>query len=184
MQRNLPPFRADHVGSLLRPPQLKEARAGRASGAIPAEALRAVEDRSIQDLIAKQEAVGLQSITDGEFRRAWWHLDFLERLEGVESYEAAQGIQFKGGQTKPRALRVTGKIGFTGHPFLEHFQFVKRNTKRTAKMTIPSPSVVHYRGGRASISTSVYPTLDAFYHDLGQAYKAAVTAFGDRKSVV
>jgi len=179
MQRNLPPFRADHVGSLLRPQELKEARSKRASDAISEEELSAVEDRCIQDVIAKEEAVGLQSITDGEFRRAWWHLDFLEGLHGVERYEADQGIQFKGGQTKPRALRVTGKIGYISHPFLDHFRFVKRNTTKTAKMTIPSPTVLHYRGGRKSISTSVYPTLDAFYHDLGQAYKTAVTAFGD-----
>ena len=178
MQRNLPPFRADHVGSLLRPQELKEARAKQASRAISAEELRAVEDRCIKALIAKEEAAGLQSITDGEFRRAFWHFDFLERLEGVESYEGGQGIQFKGGQTKARGLKVHGKIGFRGHPFLEHFKFVKANTSKTAKMTIPSPSVLHFRGGRKAVSTSVYPTMDAFYRDLGQAYKEAVAAFG------
>ena len=178
MQRNLPPFRADHVGSLLRPQELKEARAKQASRAISAEELRAVEDRCIKALIAKEEAAGLQSITDGEFRRAFWHFDFLERLEGVESYEGGQGIQFKGGQTKARGMKVHGKIGFRGHPFLEHFKFVKANTSKTAKMTIPSPSVLHYRGGRKAVSTSVYPTMDAFYRDLGQAYKEAVAAFG------
>ena len=178
MPRNLPPFRADHVGSLLRPHELKEARSKRASGAISAEELRATEDRSIKALVAREEAAGLESITDGEFRRAWWHLDFLERLQGVEEYEADHGIQFKGGQTKARALKVTGKIGYAGHPFLDHFRFLQANTSKTAKMTIPSPSVLHYRGGRTAISTAVYPTLDPFFDDLGQAYKAAVTAFG------
>jgi 5-methyltetrahydropteroyltriglutamate--homocysteine methyltransferase len=179
MLRKLPPFRADHVGSLLRPPELKEARARRANGVLTAEQLKAVEDRCIKELIAKQEAAGLQSITDGELRRAWWHLDFLERLDGVEEYEAERGIQFKGGQTKPRALKVTGKLGFSGHPFIDHFKFVKANTARTAKMTIPSPSVLHYRGGSKAISSAVYPALDAFYHDLGEAYKKAVAAFGE-----
>src|ERR1035438_1328964 len=108
--RTDPPFRADHVGSLLRPPELKEARAKRASGAMTTEELRAVEDRSIKDAIAKQEAAGLESVTDGEFRRAWWHLDFLEGLEGVEGYQAAHGIAFQGGETKPRAVRAVGKI--------------------------------------------------------------------------
>ena len=110
MQRKLPPFRADHVGSLLRPQELKEARAKRASGAISADELRAVEDRCIRDLIAKEEAAGLQSITDGEFRRAFWHLDFLEGMGGVEGYEGGPGIQFKGGQTKARGLKVHSKV--------------------------------------------------------------------------
>jgi 5-methyltetrahydropteroyltriglutamate--homocysteine methyltransferase len=179
MQRNLQPFRADHVGSLLRPQELKDARAKLAAGAISREELRAVEDRFIQDLIAKEEAVGLQSITDGELRRSFWHLDFLEGLEGVEGYEADQGIQFKGGQTKARALRVRGKVGFRGHSFLEHFKFVRDHTSKTAKITIPSPSVLHYRGGRKAVSTSVYPNMDGFYHDVGQAYKRALMAFGE-----
>ena len=176
--RTDPPFRADHVGSLLRPPELKEARAKRASGAITAEELRAVEDRSIKDAIAKQEAVGLESVTDGEFRRAWWHLDFLEGLEGVEGYHAAHGIAFQGGETKPRAVRAVGKIRFNGHPFIDHYKFVRANTKKTAKMTIPSPSVLYHRGGRAAINPAVYPNLPDVFHDLGEAYKATVTAFG------
>jgi len=178
MLRSLPPFRADQVGSLLRPQELKEARAKREKGAITAEELKAVEDRCIKDLIAKEEAVGLQGITDGEFRRSFWHLDFLERLKGVEGYDAEQGITFQEGKTKAKGLRVTGKLDFTEHPFIDHFKFLQANTSRTPKMTIPSPSVLHYRGGRTAVTEQVYPVIDEFYHDLGQAYKKAVAAFG------
>ena len=103
----------------------------------------------------------------------------MERLDGVESYEAEQGIQFKGIQTKAHGLRVKGKIGFTGHPMLDHFRFVKSATKQTPKMTIPSPSVLHFRGGRKAIDPKIYPTMEEFYVDLGQAYRKAVRAFAD-----
>jgi 5-methyltetrahydropteroyltriglutamate--homocysteine methyltransferase len=182
VQRNKPPFRADHVGSLLRTAPVKAARAKRLAGEIDAQALHAVEDAEIAKLIAKQESIGLRAATDGEFRRAMWHFDFLERLVGVESFQAEHGIQFQGGiETQPKGLRVTGKIGFSGHPMLEHFRFVAEHVKPgvTAKMTIPSPSVLHFRGGRRAVSSSVYPDMKDFYRDLGNAYAAAVKAFAD-----
>lgn len=179
MMRTKPPFRADHVGSLLRSAALLEARAKREKGAIEPAAFKAIEDAEVKKVIAKQEAVGLESITDGEYRRAFWHFDFLEQLDGVESYVAEQGIQFKGIQTKPKGLRVVGKIGFSGHPMIEHWKFVAANTKKTAKMTIPSPSVLHFRGGRKAVNEKIYPTMDEFYRDLGNAYRKAVKAFAD-----
>ncbi len=179
MLRTTPPFRADHVGSLLRPPQLKEARAKRERGEISAEELKAIEDRSILDAIAKQEAVGLRGVTDGEFRREFWHLDFLAGLDGVESFHAESGIKFRAAETKPKGVRVVGKVGFLTHPMLEHFQFLRDHTRATPKMTIPSPSVIHFRGGRKAIPESIYPSLDEFFRDLGIAYRKAVRAFAD-----
>jgi len=177
MKRTKPPFRADHVGSLLRTTAVKDARAKRQNGALTATQLAAVEDAEIVKIIRKQEECGLKLVTDGEYRRAWWHFDFLEGLDGVEGYEAEHGIQFAGVETKARGVKVTGKVGFSNHPFLEHFKFVKEHTKVTAKMTIPSPSVLHFRGGRKGISKTVYPELDAFFDDLARAYKDAVAGF-------
>lgn len=167
------------MGSLLRPPELREARARRERGEIGADELKAVEDRAIEAVIAKQESVGLRGVTDGEFRREFWHIDFLAGLDGVESFTAERGIQFKGGETKPTGLRVTAKIGFSGHPMIEHFRFLKAHTKATAKMTIPSPSVLHFRGGRKAVPESIYKTMDGFYRDLGAAYRKTVRAFAD-----
>jgi 5-methyltetrahydropteroyltriglutamate--homocysteine methyltransferase len=169
MWRATPPFRADHVGSLLRPPYLKDARARRERGEITAPQLKEVEDRAIREVIGKEESVGLQGITDGEFRRAYWHLDFLEEISGVELYQAGQSIQFQGGQANVKGIRVTSKIRSGLHPMVEHFRFLKAHTGKTAKVTIPSPSVLHYRGGRKAVSESVYPTMEEFYHDLGAA---------------
>jgi 5-methyltetrahydropteroyltriglutamate--homocysteine methyltransferase len=177
MLRNNPPFRADHVGSLLRPAELKEARTRYQNAEITAGQLKETEDRSIEALIAKQAATGLRSATDGEFRRAMWHFDFLERLEGCEPFTPEQGIAFKGVATKAKGVRVVGKVGFRGHPMIEHFRFLREHTRATPKMTIPSPSVLHFRGGRKAISTAVYPELGDFYTDLGQAYNQAVNAF-------
>lgn len=178
MQRQKPPFRADHVGSLLRPQALKEARAQRKDGKITAEQLKAAEDKAIEAVIKKQQDIGLQSITDGEFRRSWWHFDFLGGLDGVEYYTSAEkGIQFSGVQTRAEGVRVTGKIGYSGHPMVDHFKFLKAHTKATPKMTIPSPSVLHFRSGRNAISKDIYPNLDDFFKDLGQAYKKAVQDF-------
>jgi 5-methyltetrahydropteroyltriglutamate--homocysteine methyltransferase len=175
MRRTEPPFRADHVGSLLRPRALKEVRSGDDKAG-----LKEVEDREIQRIIARQESLGLQAVTDGEFRRAMWHFDFLEGLDGVESFHADHGIAFKGGiETQAKGLRVTGKLGFSGHPMLDHFRFVKDHAKVTPKMTIPSPSVLHFRGGRRAVDQSVYPDMNAFYRDLGDAYNQAVRAFAD-----
>ena len=179
MMRNIPPFRADHVGSLLRPQELREARAKHGRGEIKAEQLKTMEDRAIQGVIAKQETVGLKGVTDGEYRREFWHIDFLAGLDGVESFSGDHGIRFKGGETKPIGLRVTGKIGFSGHPMIEHFKFLKQHTKNTPKMTIPSPSVLHFRGGRKAVPESVYRTMDEFYRDLGATYRKTVRAFAD-----
>jgi 5-methyltetrahydropteroyltriglutamate--homocysteine methyltransferase len=176
--RNHPPFRADHVGSLLRPAAVKEARARHERGAISAAHLRAVEDTAIEHAIARQGEIGLRSATDGEFRRAMWHFDFLEQLDGVESFRSDHGIAFKGGiETQAKGLRVTGKIGFSTHPMVDHFRFLRERTKAVPKMTIPSPSVLHFRGGRRAVSAEVYPEMEEFYRDLGLAYRGAVQAF-------
>ena len=178
-QRTTPPFRADHVGSLLRPAALKEARERRVKGEITAAALRAVEDREIEGVIKKQEAVGLQSITDGEFRRSWWHLDFLWGLDGVERHVMETGIAFAGVTTRNEGLRVTGELDFSGHPMLDHFKFLEAQTTRTPKMTIPAPSAIYGRPVPTPIDRTVYPRLDAFFEDLGRAYRKAVRAFAD-----
>lgn len=178
MTRCSPPFRADHVGSLLRPASLKEARARRTRGEISAGDLRAAEDAAIEHIIARQAEIGLRSATDGEFRRAMWHFDFLEHLDGVESFRADRGIAFQGGvETQPKGLRVTGKVGFTSHPMVEHFRFLRDHTRATPKMTIPSPSVLHFRGGRRAVSADVYPEMEEFYRDLSLAYRDAIRAF-------
>jgi 5-methyltetrahydropteroyltriglutamate--homocysteine methyltransferase len=178
-QRTKPPFRADHVGSLLRPTALRDARQGRAKGEITADALKVVEDHAIEDIIKKQEAVGLQAISDGEFRRSWWHLDFLWGLDGVERHVMDTGIAFAAVTTRNEGVRVTGKIGFTGHPMLEHFKFLKAHTGRTPKMTIPAPSALYGRPVLTPIDKAIYPDLDTFFADLGQAYRKAVRAFAD-----
>ena len=179
MQRTKPPFRADHVGSLLRPAALKEARARYARGEIDAGALAAVEDGAIATIIKKQEAIGLKSVTDGEFRRSWWHLDFLWGLAGTERYAMDQGITFAGVTTRAEGVRVVGKLDFTGHPMIEHFKFVQARSKQIAKMTLPAPSAMYGRVGRGPISEAAYPRLDAFFADLGAAYRKAVRAFAD-----
>ncbi|MGA0597593.1 5-methyltetrahydropteroyltriglutamate--homocysteine S-methyltransferase [Enterovirga sp. CN4-39] len=179
MMRQRPPYRADMVGSLLRPARLKEAREKHGAGKIDQAALTAIEDEEIRKVIRKQEEVGLQAVTDGEFRRAFWHYDFLEHLDGVQGVWLDQGVQFKGIQLTPKGLRVVGKIGFTSHPMIEHFRFVKENTTRTPKMTIPGPSMLHYRSGRQMINAGLYPDMDEYYADLGAAYAKAVKAFYD-----
>src|ERR1700746_2143692 len=179
MQRSTPPFRADHVGSLLRPAAIKAAREQRARNEITAAALRAIEEREIEKAIAKQQQIGLKLATDGEFRRAWWHFDFFRGLEGVTFYTTDHGIQFHGVQTKAETIKIGGKIGFAGHPMLDHFKFLKAHTREAAKMTIPAPSTLHFRQGRAAISKEVYPALDAFFDDLASAYRAAIRAFYD-----
>jgi 5-methyltetrahydropteroyltriglutamate--homocysteine methyltransferase len=180
MQRTTPPFRADHVGSLLRPAPLKDARAKREKGEISAAQLREIEDREIAQVIKRQQDIGLQSITDGEFRRAFWNYDFLGELDGVEAYLGERKIKFQGPQPKPMMLRVTGKLGsFSGHPMLEHFRFVQQHASGTPKMTIPSPTSLHFRYGRDAVPASIYPAMDDFYRDLGQAYRKAVRAFAD-----
>ena len=179
MQRTKPPFRADHVGSLLRPAALKAAREKFAKGEIGAAELKAVEDREIERVIKRQEDVGLNSITDGEFRRSWWHLDFLWGLDGVEKHVMDSGIAFAAMATRNEGVKVTGKLGSKHHPMVEHFKFVAAHTKRTPKITIPSPSALYGRPLRTPIDAKVYPTTDQFFADLGQAYKQAVRQFAD-----
>src|SRR5271155_2821372 len=173
-QRTKAPLRADHVGSLLRPAALKAAREKRAKGELTAAELKVVEDREIKDVIKKQEAAGLQSITDGEFRRSWWHLDFLWGLDGVERHVMDTGIAFAAVTTRNEGVKVTGKIGFSSHAMIEHFKFLKANTARAPKMTIPSPSALYGRPGPTPVDKAVYPSLDKLFDDLGQAYKKAV----------
>jgi len=180
MQRTTPPFRADHVGSLLRSAALKEARGKRERGEIDAAALEAIEDREILALIGKQEAVGLRSVTDGEYRRASWQTDFLVGLDGVESYYGERSFKFQGPQPRPILLRINKKLGgYVPHPMIGHFRFVQANTRATAKMTIPSPSTLHFRYGRDAVPASIYPSMDEFYHDLGVSYRKVVHAFAD-----
>lgn len=183
--RDVAPFRGDQVGSLLRPPALRAARAAFAAGTLEPQYLADVEDAAITACIGRQRDVGLRAVTDGEFRRAMWHFDFLERLDGVEAFASDQGIEFKGGiETLARQLGVRGRLGFddaeTGerHPMLDHFAFVRdRAGDAVAKMTIPSPSVLHYRCGRSSVSMDVYPDMADFFADLGRTYSEAVQAF-------
>jgi 5-methyltetrahydropteroyltriglutamate--homocysteine methyltransferase len=178
MPRTKPPFRADHVGSLLRSAALKAARGKRERGEITAAELAAIEDREIETVIRKQEGIGLRSVTDGEFRRAFWNYDFLGELPGVEAYLGERKIKFQGPQPKPMMLRVTGKLGADGaHPMIEHFKFVAAHAKATPKMTIPSPSSLHFRYGRDAVPASIYPVMDDFYRDLGESYRAVVRAF-------
>jgi 5-methyltetrahydropteroyltriglutamate--homocysteine methyltransferase len=181
MQRTKPPYRADHVGSLLRSGALKDARAKRAAGEIDAAKLKSVEDREIEALIKKQEEVGLKSITDGENRRRSWQTDFLEGLDGIESRTGERKFKFEGVvQPKQVVIKVTKKLGgFAGHPMIEHFKFVQAHTKQTPKMTIPSPSAVHFRHGREAVPEQIYPDMDAFYRDLGQTYRKCVRAFAE-----
>ena len=179
MHRTRPPFRADHVGSLLRPAALKDARARRAKGEISDAELKAVEDREIERVIARQEEVGLKAVTDGEFRRSWWHLDFLWGLDGVERHVMESGIAFAAVKTRAEGIKVTGKVGFSGHPMVEHYRFVAAHTKVTPKITIPSPSAIYGRPMPTPIDKATYPDLDGFFHDVGQAYRKAVRAFAD-----
>ncbi len=166
----------------MRTAPLKAAREKRARGEIAADAFAEIENREIEGVIRKQEAAGLKSITDGEYRRISWNTDFLERLHNVESYAGERKIKFQTGGPQPRPilLRVIGKLGgYKPHPMIEHFKFLKAHTKQTPKMTIPSPSSLHFRYGRDAVPESIYPSMDDFYRDLGQSYRKVVHAFAD-----
>ena len=180
MQRSTPPFRADMVGSLLRPARIADARRKYAIAAINEKELRRIEDLEIEKVIHKQKQIGLLSATDGEFRRSWWHFDFLKALDGCEIYKT-EGIEFKGIVTRGENILVTGKLDFpVSHPMLAHFNFLKTHcalAQIVPKMTIPSPAVLHYRGSRAAISKDAYPDMDDFFVDLGKTYRKAVKAF-------
>ena len=178
MQRDSAQYRAEVVGSFLRPAAIKQAREQFQKGEIDAVALRRIEDEAIRDVVTHQRACGLKVVTDGEFRRAWWHFDFFDGLEGVERYESEQGIQFNGVQTKAHGIRVTGKIAFGNHPMLEDFRYLKSiSGDAVAKMTIPSPSVMHFRGGRKAIDANAYPDLNDYFDDLATVYRDAISAF-------
>jgi 5-methyltetrahydropteroyltriglutamate--homocysteine methyltransferase len=179
MPINAPPFRADHVGSLLRPSEIKEARVRRAAGKTSNAELAAVEDAAIKRVIKRQEDIGLKAVTDGELRRAAWHWDFLGGFEGVETGSASSGAHFKGATTPPTVVRIVGKVSFGHHPMLQHFEFVQRNARVTAKMCIPSPT--HFTGvirnWRDVVDRKVYPQLAPLFRDLALAYRQAIHAF-------
>jgi 5-methyltetrahydropteroyltriglutamate--homocysteine methyltransferase len=182
--RTTPPFRADHVGSLLRPPALHRAREDAAAGRIDADALRAVEDDAIREAVHMQREVGLQAVTDGEFRRATWHLDFIYALDGISTADDKVKISFHNEQGDiefmAAALHVDGRVGVSETIFGDAFSFLQKCADGAVpKLTIPSPSMVHYRGGRAAIDETVYPELDAFWDDLTAAYREEVRRLGD-----
>jgi 5-methyltetrahydropteroyltriglutamate--homocysteine methyltransferase len=171
-----PPFRADQVGSLLRPKRVAEARARWKKGELPKEELAGIENEAIREAVKKQESIGLQAVTDGEMRRDWWHLDFLSQIEGVTLKEMS-GPGFGGTHEQPPMPTVTGKIAYKKKIMLDDFAFLKNNTNKIAKFTIPSPSQLHMRPGRAGISKQVYPDLAAFWADAAAAYRAAIAEF-------
>src|SRR5258705_10387989 len=177
-----PPFRADHVGSLLRPQRLKEARARFEKHEITKDQLREAEDDAIRDVVRKQEAIGLQSITDGEFRRTFFHVDFLERLEGV-AVSAGIGAKFHTREGEidfaPPRVTVTGKLRHVQDIQTADFQFLQSVATKTPKVTIPSPTMVHFRGGRKGIDITAYPDLDEFFEDLRQAYRDEIASLYD-----
>jgi len=182
--RTRPPFRADHVGSLLRPRHLLQAREDHAAGKVDDEELRGLENEAIREVVKMQEGVGLQSATDGEFRRASWHMDFIYQLDGITKEAGHIAVKFFNprGEVEftPAALHVDGKIGVSRTIFGDAFQFLQECvTTNVPKLTIPSPSMVHYRGGKASIDESVYPTMDEFWADLTAAYREEVRRLGD-----
>ena len=184
-RRTKPPFRAEHVGSLLRPPELLRAREDFAEGKIDDQQLRSVEDDSIRDVVKMQRDVGLQSPTDGEFRRSSWHMDFIYQLGGIERAPGNLAVQFRNEQGEieftPAAIHVGEKVHLDHPIFAEDFTFLQSAVGEgiTPKLTSPSPSMVHYRGGRASVDPTVYPDIDAFWADLTAAYREQVRAIAE-----
>jgi len=181
------PFRADHVGSLLRPKALLRARAEHQSGRLTAEELRPIEDESIRNVVRMQEEIGLQGVTDGEFRRGSWHMDFLYQIGGVAKSDQVLRIQFRNEagpvEAALGAFRIGGKLTFDKTIFAEDFAYLKAvaPARTVAKLTIPSPSMLHYRGGRAVIDQAAYPEMEAFWHDLAEVYRqeiAGLSALG------
>jgi 5-methyltetrahydropteroyltriglutamate--homocysteine methyltransferase len=174
-QRTQPPFRADHVGSLLRPAELADARAKAKRGELSAEQLRAVQEKHIREAVAKQESVGMPVVTDGEFRRDWWHIDFIHGFDGVElaAGDAYGDAKFKNTEEQPPFMMVKNKIQRTQPSMLEHFTFLKSVAKKTPKFTMPSPAMLHARGDRASLSKT-YPDLNEFWADLTKAYREEI----------
>ena len=177
------PFRADHVGSLLRPAQLTQARAAHTQGRLPAEELQQVEDALIADAVRSEEAVGLPVVTDGEFRRTYWHLDFLTAFSSVRRTAPKLLAQFHTHEgpvpMEAHGLEVTGKIDRPAPIFVDHFRYLKQVAKVTPKITIPSPSIMHFRGGRAAIDAAAYPDLEEFFADLAKVYSAEIRDLAD-----
>jgi len=182
MAASLPPYRADHVGSLLRPQSVLQARDDAAAGRITAEELRAIEDDAIRDVVKMQEEVGLHAATDGEFRRGSWHMDFIYQLGGVGKSDETLRIEMRNENEEiafeTAALKI-GKLGLPKTIFADDFTFLKDTTTLTPKLTVPSPSMVHYRGGPAAIDHSVYPTIDEFWDDLSAAYAKQVAGLAE-----
>ena len=178
----LPPFRADHVGSLLRTPDVLQARDDFAQGRISAGERRLIEDAAVRAVVRMQEDIGLQGVTDGEYRRASWHMDFIYQIGGITKAQDNLKVQFhneKGDiEFTPAAMRVTGKLKLDKCIFADDFTFLRSVAKGTPKLTIPSPSMVHYRGGRAAIDPTVYPDLEEFWRDLEQVYADQIEALG------
>ncbi|MDT3958288.1 5-methyltetrahydropteroyltriglutamate--homocysteine S-methyltransferase [Staphylococcus kloosii] len=173
------PFRADHVGSLLRPERLKEARTQFQNNEITATDLQKVEDEEIERIIEKQLEVGLHSITDGEFRRSWWHFDFLENLDGVQGYTPEHGLSFEGVETRSHNVRITDKVSFNpNHPHFEHFKFLydKVGDRGIAKVSIPSPNQLFHPN---ILNEAIYPNIKDFAHDVAQAYHESLQKFYD-----
>src|SRR4051812_10464044 len=182
--RTTPPYRADHVGSLLRPPRLLQAREDHAASRITNEELRSIEDDAIKDIVKMQEEVGLKTATDGEFRRASWHMDIIYQLGGVSKAPGNLAVKFHNAdgdiEFTPAAMHIDGKVTLEQPIFARDFEFLRGCvTSATPKLTIPSPSMVHYRGGRAAIEESVYPDMDRFWEDLTSAYADQVQAIAD-----
>jgi 5-methyltetrahydropteroyltriglutamate--homocysteine methyltransferase len=182
--RTKPPFRADHVGSLLRPPALLRAREDAAAGRITPDELHTVEDEAIAEAIRMQQEVGLQGVTDGEFRRGSWHMDFIYALDGISTADDKVRVSFHNEQGDiefmAAAAHVDGKVGVSETIFGDAYSFLaERVTTGVPKLTIPSPSMVHYRGGRAAIDESVYPDLEGFWSDLTAAYREEVRRLGE-----
>ena len=184
-QRTSPPFRADHVGSLLRPPELLQAREAHAAGRLDDAGLKQAEDAAIEDVVRMQEDAGLQSVTDGEFRRASWHMDFIYSIDGISKAPGNMSVQFHNAdgdiEFTPAALHIDGKLGVSQTIFAEAFEYLQSvaSDAQTPKLTIPSPSMVHYRGGRAAVDESVYPDMDGFWDDLTSAYAEQVRRLGE-----
>ncbi len=174
-KRTVPPFRADHVGSFLRPKALLDARAAHQRGEIDAAALRAVEDDAIREVVRFQEGLGLRGVTDGEYRRTYFHVDFLQQLAGVD-VRGGIAVSFRGAAGNvdfaPPVMHVTGKVRHLKPIQLADFEFLKSVTSQTPKVTIPSPTMLHFRGGRGAISRDAYPDLDQFWADVAAAYRA------------
>jgi 5-methyltetrahydropteroyltriglutamate--homocysteine methyltransferase len=183
--RTSPPFRADHVGSLLRPPELLQARKEHEEGRLDADSLKQKEDEAIADVVKMQREVGLKSATDGEFRRASWHMDFIYSIDGISKAPGNLSVKFHNAEGDieftPAALHIDGKLGVSETIFADHFSYLRSQVGdgRTPKLTIPSPSMVHYRGGRAAVDEAVYPEMDEFWDDLTSAYAEEVRRLGE-----